>query len=162
MVACCCDVLQGVYSPVYTTADPLTLNTSALGTFSVKSPSAGIYRFSSSYPGSVCKDTVSNVLVSFPMSVKLPPTSKAAVTAISLLTRPASRNPDVVEKLGDISGLPVSLWNYAYGLFGYDASKSNVSEDGVGNLQSLISMPIRCHELQVQGLLRTPLCDLLY
>jgi hypothetical protein len=83
------------------------------------------------YPGSVCRDAISNVLVTFPMTVQLPATHKAAVTAISLLTRPASRDPEVVQQLGDMSRLPASLWNYAYSLLGYDASKSKVSGLGV-------------------------------
>lgn len=68
-----------------------------------------------------CIDTITGVKIAFPMHLKLPSAQRAVVTAISLLTVPASADQDLpfLKTANDL--VSIQLWNYVYGLFGYKA-----------------------------------------
>lgn len=122
-------MLQGVYEEVLFPFIEQHLTTNSVGQFKAQAPKAASYNFSyqALADPELCKDTITGVQINFPMHVKLPSVQRAVITAISLLTVPASADKELATAGVDAGVLvPVQLWKYVYGMFGYDAESLKV------------------------------------
>lgn len=123
----CSHDLQGEYADLDTPTARQNLTTNQFGQFAVESPRPATYTFApqDGYLDQ-CIDASTGVKVTFPMHLKLPVVRRTVVTAISLLTVPASADyaNDPISATNDSTSR--QLWNSVYGMFGYDADALKV------------------------------------
>lgn len=144
----CWCVLQGKYQELASSSIQ-QLVTNGTGQFTIAKPALANYRFSSSYASSICQDSVTGTRLTFPWSLAMPARSQATITAISLLTVPASSDAQVqVEHASATTNnddiVPGYLWNHVYGMFGYNATQM-----GVRTWSANVQADVCCHSLSI-------------
>lgn len=123
-------LVQGEMIPLLSGGQSVSLQTDAYGQFIVEEATAARFKFSSSYEGSRCTDSVTGVPITFPMIQDMPVVDGTAITAISLMIGPAKRDPEVVKRIPKAQAdslVPSYLWQHVYGLYGFDADALGVN-----------------------------------